>query len=82
MRIVNKIIINNPLIDFINTFKTSHSVPLDPIYTGKMMFGIYDLISKGFFPENAKILAIHTGGLQGISGMNIVLKKKGLPLIQ
>jgi len=74
--------VNRNLIAFMNQFKTENNIPLDPVYTGKMMFGIYDLISKGFFPENAKILAIHTGGLQGISGMNIVLKKKGLPLIQ
>ena len=65
-----------------NQFKRENNIPLDPVYTGKMMFGIYDLISMGFFPENAKILTIHTGGLQGISGMNIVLKKRGLPLIQ
>ena len=74
--------VNTDLIAFMNQFKTENNIPLDPVYTGKMMFGIYDLISKGFFPENAKILAIHTGGLQGISGMNIVLKKRGLPLIQ
>ena len=65
-----------------NRFKKENNIPLDPVYTGKMMFGIYDLIQKGFFPKDAKILAIHTGGLQGISGMNMVLKKKGLSLIQ
>ena len=46
------------------------------------MFGIIDLIKKGYFKENAKILAIHTGGLQGIEGMNETLKLKKLPLIQ
>jgi 1-aminocyclopropane-1-carboxylate deaminase len=50
---------------------------LDPIYTGKMMFGILDLIKNDFFPPNSKILAIHTGGLQGITGMNIKLEKSG-----
>jgi 1-aminocyclopropane-1-carboxylate deaminase len=74
--------VNTDLITFMNQFKIENNIPLDPVYTGKMIFGIYDLISKGFFPENAKILAIHTGGLQGIAGMNIVLKKRGLPLIQ
>jgi 1-aminocyclopropane-1-carboxylate deaminase len=74
--------VNTDLITFINRFKKENNIPLDPVYTGKMMFGIYDLIKKGFFPKNSKILAIHTGGLQGISGMNIVLKRKGLPLIQ
>ena len=69
------------LITFINKFRKDYSIPLDPIYTGKMMFGIMDLIGKGFFPKNSKILAIHTGGLQGITGMNLKLKRKNLPLI-
>ncbi|MBC2846474.1 1-aminocyclopropane-1-carboxylate deaminase/D-cysteine desulfhydrase [Winogradskyella flava] len=70
------------LITFINRFKTDYHIPLDPIYTGKMMYGILDLIDHGFFPEHAKILAIHTGGLQGIEGMNIKLEKKGWSLIE
>ncbi|MDX1279502.1 MAG: 1-aminocyclopropane-1-carboxylate deaminase/D-cysteine desulfhydrase, partial [Oceanihabitans sediminis] len=74
--------VNTHLISFINQFKKENNIPLDPIYTGKMLFGIQDLIKKGFFPEQAKILAIHTGGLQGITGMNNVLKKKKLPCIQ
>ena len=69
------------LIDFINKFKEDTNIPLDPVYTGKMMFGIFDLIDKGFFPIGSKILAIHTGGLQGIEGMNTVLKKKELPIL-
>ena len=69
------------LITFINDFKKRYDVPLDPIYTGKMMYGIFDLMEKQFFPKDAKILAIHTGGLQGIEGMNITLKRKGWPLI-
>lgn len=73
--------INPQLISFINQFKVQHNIPLDPIYTGKMMFGIFDLISNGYFPKHSKILAIHTGGLQGIVGMNAILKQKKLPLI-
>jgi 1-aminocyclopropane-1-carboxylate deaminase len=42
-----------------------------------MMFGILDLIKNNYFPTNSKILAIHTGGLQGIAGMNLALEKKG-----
>lgn len=73
--------VTNELIDFINNFKMETGIPLDPIYTGKMMFGIYDLIKKGKFQKNTSILAIHTGGLQGIDGMNQVLQKKGMKLI-
>ncbi len=69
------------LIRFINEFKESTGIPLDPVYTGKMMFGILDLLKEGYFKENSRILAIHTGGLQGISGMNQQLKKKNLPQI-
>jgi 1-aminocyclopropane-1-carboxylate deaminase len=49
---------------------------LDPIYTGKMIFGIVDLYKKEFFSPFSKILIIHTGGLQGIEGMNYQLAKK------
>ena len=73
--------INEELIRFINAFREQIGIPLDPIYTGKMMFGILDLINKGYFPEGSKILVIHTGGLQGIEGMNCKLKNKNLPLI-
>lgn len=73
--------VNLELIQFINKFKQEFELPLDPIYTGKMMFGIFDLIQNGFFSKSEKILAIHTGGLQGIEGMNHYLKKHNLELI-
>jgi 1-aminocyclopropane-1-carboxylate deaminase len=41
-----------------------------------MMFGIKDLIQNNYFPNGSKILAIHTGGLQGIEGMNTLLEKQ------
>jgi 1-aminocyclopropane-1-carboxylate deaminase len=73
--------INEELVAFINDFKTKFQIPLDPIYTGKMIFGIFDMIKKGVIPKEAKVLAIHTGGLQGIEGMNNRLKQRNLPLI-
>ncbi|WP_411556566.1 1-aminocyclopropane-1-carboxylate deaminase/D-cysteine desulfhydrase [Lutibacter sp. TH_r2] len=73
--------ISEELILFINKFKQETGIPLDPVYTGKMVFGIVDLIKKDYFPERTKLLAIHTGGLQGIDGMNSILKKKKLPII-
>ena len=73
--------INKELISFINQFKTKYQVPLDPIYTGKMMFGIMDMLKLNRIPKNSRILAIHTGGLQGIQGMNIKLKQKKLPIL-
>ena len=74
--------INNELIAFINQFKKAHNIQLDPVYTGKMMYGVFDIIYKNKFPKGSKILAIHTGGLQGIEGMNMRLKEKNLPLIK
>ena len=73
--------INTELVTFINRFKKEQHILLDPVYTGKMMFGIFDLINKGYFPKGSRILAIHTGGLQGIAGMNQKLKQKHLPII-
>ncbi|MCF6181685.1 pyridoxal-phosphate dependent enzyme [Lutibacter sp.] len=74
--------VSEELITFINKFKEETKIPLDPVYTGKMMFGIIDLIKKNYFKKGTKILAIHTGGLQGIDGMNLVLKKKNLSRIK
>lgn len=73
--------INEALIRFINGFYEETAIPLDPVYTGKMIYGLFDLIEKGYFPKGSKILAIHTGGIQGIEGMNQKLKNKNLPLI-
>lgn len=70
------------LIRFINEFKEQTKVQLDPIYTGKMLFGILDMISKNQFKKGSKILAIHTGGLQGISGFNSKLKNKNKEIIK
>jgi 1-aminocyclopropane-1-carboxylate deaminase len=69
--------VTDELIQFINTFKQQTGIPLDPIYTGKMLFGIIDLIKNGHFAKQNRILAIHSGGLQGIEGMNQRLQRKG-----
>lgn len=66
---------NDELIHFINRFKKETKIPLDPIYTGKMMFGIVDMIVNNKFKAGSKILVIHTGGLQGIDGFNQRLLK-------
>ena len=73
--------VSDELINFINDFKKETQIPLDPIYTGKMIFGILDMVKKDKFEPDTKILAIHTGGLQGIVGMNKILQKKNLSLI-
>jgi 1-aminocyclopropane-1-carboxylate deaminase len=73
--------ISDDLVCFMNDFYSKYAIPLDPIYTGKMMYGILDLIQKNYFPEGSNILAIHTGGLQGIKGINNLLIRKNKTLI-
>lgn len=70
------------LIRFINEFKEKTGIALDPIYTGKLMYGVLDLIKTNYFKENSRILALHSGGLQGIVGINEILLRKKLPLIE
>lgn len=66
---------------FINEFYERFKIPLEPVYTGKMFKKLFELIEQDFFPENSKILAFHTGGLQGIAGANEKLRKEGKELI-
>ena len=73
--------ISDENIRFINVFKEKYGIQLDPIYTGKMMKKIFELIDDNYFPDGSKILAFHTGGLQGIFGANERLKKQNRPLI-
>ncbi len=65
------------LIDFMNGFYRKYNIALDPVYTGKMLYGIWDMIENGALERGSKVLAIHTGGLQGIKGMNKRLEKSG-----
>lgn len=73
--------ITSELIQFMNDFHRSTQILLDPIYTAKMVFGVRDLIKKGYFPHNSRVLLIHTGGIQGIDGVNKILEKNKLPKI-
>ncbi len=68
--------VNEELLSFISWFEKTHQLPLDPIYTGKMMYGFYALIRHNFFPENSRILVLHTGGLQGKDGFQQIHSKK------
>lgn len=54
--------------DFIVDFYYTHHILLEPIYTGKMMLGLFHLLKDGYFKEDTTIVAIHTGGLQGLAG--------------
>ena len=73
--------ISDENIRFINDFKENFGIQLDPIYTGKMMRKIFEMIDENEFSEGSRILAFHTGGLQGIFGANQMLKKQNRELI-
>ncbi|MBP7184198.1 MAG: 1-aminocyclopropane-1-carboxylate deaminase/D-cysteine desulfhydrase [Saprospiraceae bacterium] len=59
------------LIDFINQFRLETGIPLDPIYTGKLVFAVFEMMQNNFFQEGDRILIYHSGGLQGIDGWNL-----------
>ncbi|WP_416346190.1 1-aminocyclopropane-1-carboxylate deaminase/D-cysteine desulfhydrase [Aquimarina sp. ERC-38] len=73
--------VTDELITFMNAFYKAYGILLDPIYTGKLFYGIFDMIRNGYFKKNTRIFAIHTGGLQGIVAMNQKLAAKNKPLI-
>jgi len=57
------------LISFIKRFTAETGLLVDPVYTAKMFYAIFELQNQGKISSNDKILAIHTGGLLGILGM-------------
>ncbi|WP_448213594.1 1-aminocyclopropane-1-carboxylate deaminase/D-cysteine desulfhydrase [Colwellia sp. MEBiC06753] len=48
---------------------THFNVPFEPIYSGKMLLALLDLIEQGYFPAGHRIVLLHTGGIQGVSGL-------------
>ncbi|MFM7487838.1 MAG: 1-aminocyclopropane-1-carboxylate deaminase/D-cysteine desulfhydrase, partial [Cytophagales bacterium] len=55
---------NSILENFITEIKAQHELPLDKVYTGKMLYGVLDLIRNRYFSEGSNIFVLHTGGLQ------------------
>lgn len=55
---------SNVLTEFCKSFHTKHGIMIEPIYTGRMFYGLCDLIRQNYFPENSKIIALHTGGVK------------------
>ena len=61
--------VNTDLIKFIDSFAQLYKIELDPVYTSKLFFGLFDMISKKKIKKESRILVIHTGGLQGLQGI-------------
>jgi 1-aminocyclopropane-1-carboxylate deaminase len=57
------------LIEFIKQFVAQTGILIEPVYTGKMLYAVYDLAAKGHFKPGESILAIHSGGIWGLLGM-------------
>lgn len=57
---------NPELIEFIKSFNNDYGIQLEQVYTGKMFFGLFELIRNGYFAKGTVIVAVHTGGLQGL----------------
>lgn len=64
------------LMTFIQQFQQRHGVLLDPLYTGKLLYGVLDLISQGYFAAGSTVVAVHTGGLQAWAGFRVRFEKR------
>lgn len=62
---------SDELINFIKAFKQQYAVELDVVYTGKMFYGLFEMIRSAEFPPGSIIIAVHSGGLQGNKGFNL-----------
>lgn len=68
--------VNQELVEFMNAFFQETRIPLDPVYTSKVMFGVKKMLELDEISRGQKLLVLHTGGLQGIRGMNKRLTNK------
>ena len=57
---------NGELLAFMQNFRAAFGIQLEQVYTAKMFYGLFDLIQKGYFKPGTTIVAVHTGGLQGL----------------
>jgi len=56
------------LSQFWQAFERDTAIPLDPVYTVKMLWGVTSLAQQSYWPRGSRIVAIHSGGLQGRRG--------------
>jgi len=64
---------DNELIRFMNDFYRINHIPLDIVYTSKMMYGVRQMLDRYFFTKEDRVLCIHTGGLQGNTSVQSML---------
>lgn len=56
---------NNELSKFCAEFEQQNHITIEPVYSGKLFYALYQLTINGHFPSGSRVLALHTGGLQG-----------------
>jgi 1-aminocyclopropane-1-carboxylate deaminase len=57
------------LIQFIKSFVADTGILIEPVYTGKMLYALLELVKADYFDHGSKILAVHSGGIFGLLGM-------------
>lgn len=67
---------NKELIDFMHQYYEQTNIPTDPVYTGKLVYGLNQLSKNNFFKPADVLVWLHTGGLQGVKGYNYMQAKK------
>lgn len=63
--------VSQPLKDFCEAFEQQTNIPVEPIYTGKMFYALFELLEQDYFKAGDHIVALHTGGLQGLQGLKL-----------
>jgi len=57
---------NARMVEAVQLLARTEAIPLDPVYTGKIMAGLIGLARQGFFRAGEKLLFLHTGGLPSL----------------
>lgn len=56
------------LVDFVREFCAGTGILIEPVYTGKLFYAVFDLIRSGYFEPGSRILVLHSGGMTGLLG--------------
>ncbi|MFN0031451.1 MAG: hypothetical protein ACKVOR_04760, partial [Flavobacteriales bacterium] len=56
---------DDELLQFIEQIENEQALPLEQVYTGKMIYGLADMLGNGKLQHGTRVLALHTGGMQG-----------------
>ena len=67
--------VTQELVQFIDAWQAKTRIPIEPIYTGKLLYGVMKLLEADYFPADSNVVVVHSGGMQGLRGMQAKLKK-------